>query len=230
MPSDAPHSVYAVLSGDIVKSTALSDAQLKDARAVILDGVMMLDEKLGHPLVARPDFYSGDAWQLALTDPKHALRFALFIRANLHAQLDVGTRVSIGIGPVDRIDTKRISLSSGKAFTLSGRKLSEMFGYTDFAITRGPARTGLSSLLSGWMEVGLQHCSDHARGWTRRQAEIVALGLLHPEQTHEQLAAELSPPVKKQTVTAALNSAHWASITETLTVFQSANWNDLIND
>ena len=229
MPDTTTSDLYAVLSGDIIKSTALSSSQLEEARALLNDRVALLDQRTGHPVIAQPDFYSGDAWQLALRDPKHALRFALFIRESLFAELNVRTRISIGIGPADRIDTERISLSSGVAFTLSGRKLSEMSGYTDLTLSCGPARTGIQSLLNGWMGVSLQHCSDHARGWTHRQAEIVALGLLHPEQTHEQLAQRLQPPVKKQSVTSSLSSAHWASITETLTIFKNTAWETVSN-
>jgi hypothetical protein len=217
-------SQFAVLSGDIIESTVLSAQDVGKIRDAIRETVILFEHAWGDVVVGMPEFFSGDAWQLAMPDARLSLRLALLIRARLRANLNADTRLAIGIGRVEDVHADNISLSSGEAFILSGRTLSKMTIYSDLTLAL-PDRAGL---LKDWLPATLHLCSDICRDWTRRQAEITALAIADKDATHEQLAARLSPPVKKQTVTAALNSAHGRALSETLNIFENTRWHDLI--
>lgn len=213
-------SLYAVLTGDLIRSTTLSADTLADARGVAADAAAYSQKALAlHPLAAL-EFFRGDAWQLLLGDPTHALRTALVIRAQLRAAADVDTRISIGLGTVDNIDHQRISLSTGEAFLLSGRKLDRMTTYFDLTGDL-PDRF---ALVRPWFTLTLQLCGGLARSWTRRQAEVVAHALLMTDATHEAIGQALTPPIRKQSVTDILEAANWRLLSEALTVFEKTDW------
>jgi len=145
----------------------------------------------------KPEFFRGDAWQTLISDPREALRVALFVRASLLARDRTDTRISIGIGPVEQISKKRISLSTGEAFVLSGRALDEMTSYSRLTVAL-PDKVGP---LKSWMPVLGELCDALIRGWTSRQAEMVRVALRLLGSSHEEIAGSLQRPVSKQAVT-----------------------------
>ena len=216
--------ILAVLTGDIIGSSKLSVERLNRARAVVLKGARQFHSKSRKSVVGTPEFFRGDAWQLLLKEPGRALRAALYIRALLSSEIDVETRISIGVGSVDAIDRSRTSLSTGEAFTLSGHALDQMTGYFDLSGAL-PERAGP---LAGWFPAILHLSSGLVRHWTRRQAEIVSLALLLDNPTHEQIARTLSPPVSKQTVSESLAGAGWRTLLEALWAFEATDWPTVI--
>lgn len=73
--------LYAVLTGDLVKSTDLPARELDRVRNHFLkriNAVKTWDKGL---VAGNAEFVQGDAWQLALTIPGRALRVAIFLRA-----------------------------------------------------------------------------------------------------------------------------------------------------
>ncbi|HVS77489.1 MAG TPA: hypothetical protein VHE11_11180, partial [Steroidobacteraceae bacterium] len=215
-----PAGVFAVLTGDIIGSSSLSATQLGRTRALVLKGAQKFHSRSRPTVLGEPEFFRGDAWQLLLGEPARALRVALYIRALLSARLGVDTRISIGIGTAEAIDRSRTSLSTGEAFTLSGHALDEITGY--FELTGAlPDRAGA---LADWFPAILHLCSGLMRGWTRRQAEIVALALQSDNPTHERIAGSLRPPVSKQTVSDSLAGAGWRSLLEAIRVFERTDW------
>ena len=218
--SPSPAGVFAVLTGDIIESTQLSTEQLKRVRSLLLKSAQQFRVKPRQSLCGTPEFFRGDAWQLLLKEPGQALRVALLIQAVLLAEIAVETRISIGIGGVDTIDPARISLSTGEAFTLSGHALDEITGYFDLTGAL-PERAGA---LARWFPASLHLCSGLVRPWTRRQAEIVSLGLLRDNPTHEEIANSLRPKVSKQTVSESLAGAGWRSLLEAIRAFEATNW------
>ena len=172
------------------------------------------------------DMYRGDGWQLLLTEQALALRMAAFIQADLYSREDAQTRIAIGLGTVEHLDRKRVSLSTGEAFTLSGQALESMTGYSDLTA----ALSERAGPLRAWVPASLQACSHIIRGWTRRQAEIAALALLHPKASHEDLAGKIDPPISKQAVTAALHGARWRGLLACVDAFEETDWTALLKN
>jgi hypothetical protein len=114
----------------------------------------------------------------------------------------------------------KISLSTGEAFTVSGRALDDMGTY--FQLT-GATAEGLGAI-EDWVPLTFQLCGAIVRNWTRRQSEIVAQALIMTQPEHEEIANALTPPVAKQTVTKALQAANWRALTSALKAFEKASW------
>ncbi len=141
--------MYAVLTGDIVGSSKMSDKLREQTFSRIRKQLEFVQQgKTAYPL----SIYRGDSWQILLDDPKDALRLTLLIRtALLMGDFDgnnrADTRVSIGIGTVDKIDPEDVTLSYGEAFTLSGHNLEAMkkkqrMAFAAPALTQGDCITG----------------------------------------------------------------------------------------
>ncbi len=212
--------IHAVLSGDLVASSALKPAQVKRAQEDLLQAAASLRSwRKGGLLRGAPEFYAGDSWQLLLRDPVLSLRAALYLRAVMHARGLAETRVAIGIGPVDKqhINLKRISTSSGEAFTLSGRALH---GLKRFAMTLAAA----SALHAAdpWSRALVHMCDVMLAGITPRQAEIIAKKLHPSEPTQAAIAAELD--ITQQSVQKALESGRWELFAEALAAFEQFDW------
>ncbi|MEO0974530.1 MAG: hypothetical protein AAFX85_15685 [Pseudomonadota bacterium] len=218
-------AVHAVLSGDLIDSRTLSDQALAEAQEIIRASAKDFTKAVGRAVIGRPDFFRGDAWQLLLDRPSAALRLALLLRARLRSA-GADTRIAIGVGSTRSINRRKISLSAGEAFELSGHALDTMSGYFDLT-ARLPPRAGLAG---DWLPAVAHLCSDLLRGWTARQAEIVAVALLAEGATHEQIGTRLAKPVRKQTVTSTLRSAHYRALLEALRAFEQTDWTTLLGD
>ncbi len=219
-----PAKVVAVLTGDVIGSTKLPAERLSRARDLVVEAARRFRLRRPRTLYGTPEFFRGDAWQLLVQDPGEALRAALLIRAMLFAELEVTTRISIGVGGVDVINRTHISLSRGEAFTLSGRALDTMTGYFDLTGAL-PERAGL---LLRWFPAALHLCSGLIRPWTRRQAEIVGLALLQERATHAEIAKALRPRVTKQTVTESLAGAGWRNVLEAIRACEATPWGSVL--
>jgi hypothetical protein len=138
----------------------------------------------------------------------------------LRAELATDTRIAIGIGCIDHIDARQISLSTGEAFVLSGRAMDGMTGYFDLAGAL-PARAGIMAL---WFTVALRLCSGLIRPWTRRQAEIAGVALMLDHPTHERIAKALVPEVAKQTVSDSVAGSGWRPLMEAVNAFEKTDW------
>jgi hypothetical protein len=132
---------------------------------------------------------------------------ALLLRSRLRSGTGADTRVAIGIGSLEQVVEDRISMSTGEAVVLSGRSLDRLPGY--FGLTGAlPASVGA---MADWLPMALHLCSELTRQWTRRQAELVSIGLLLEKPTRDQIAQAVRPKVTKQTVQESLGGAGWRS-------------------
>jgi len=215
--------LYVALTGDLVGSRELSGSRLGRVRREVIAAVDRLG-RLDRSIVrGRPEFFRGDAWQALIGRPEHGLRAALYLRSALIAR-DLGdTRIGIGIGPVRKIHPKRVSLSTGPAFTCSGEALDEM-----------PAKFRMNARLAeadaavaGWIGAVVRLCDVVAGGWTARQAQIVGLALLHPGATHQDLADRLRPRASRQLVTKTLAANGWDGLAAALEQFEKFDWTSL---
>ncbi len=116
---DDVENVYAVLTGDLVKSSRLTAEQSRKAMDLICKFAQ--EFKVLHPdgTVGKVDTFRHDSWQWLLADSFLALRAALFIRAGLRSLSDdkakFDTRIAIGTGSTETISMQRISDSRGMA-------------------------------------------------------------------------------------------------------------------
>jgi hypothetical protein len=202
--------VYAVLTGDLVKSSKLSTAQSRRA----MDRLKAMAAEFGkvYPgtVVGRMDTFRHDSWQLLIERPDLALRTAVFLRAALKVGSDArtkyDTRISIGVGRAESIVKRRISDSNGPAFTLSGKGLDAMRNecLVFSAEEESPVSRWLSqavvplvdSLTADWTPTECVAVLGALRGWTQ-------------EETSANWPAEAGERPTRQAVSAALDRAHW---------------------
>ena len=164
---------YAVLTGDIIRSTRLRPRQLESVRSSLTNAVGAVRLWNRGLVKGRLEFFRGDGWQLLPTDPAMALRVGIFLRASLLAGGIADSRIAIGLGESGKTLPRRLGLSTGQAFVLSGHALDDMAPYSSMTIeipkSAGP--------LSGWLPVIGHLCDSLIEQWTRRQAEIVCVAL-----------------------------------------------------
>ena len=215
--------LYAVLAGDLVRSSRLSMKQSDGARLCLRRAVAELGKWKRHLVRGEPEFFRGDAWQILLSAPRWSLRAAVFLRATLLSQGYVDTRVAIGLGTVASVPRRRISLARGQAFTLSGHALDKMERYLKMVIALPPE----AGVLADWLPLVGQLCDALIGHWTRRQAEIVRVALSVDNPMHAEIAERLHPPVTKQTVTKALAGADWRSLRSAIRQFEETKWSQL---
>jgi len=70
--------LYAVLTGDLVRSSKLTATQSKHAMEELRTAAEAFCEVYPESIVGRLDTFRHDSWQLLLTRPELALRAALF--------------------------------------------------------------------------------------------------------------------------------------------------------
>jgi hypothetical protein len=210
--------VLAVLTGDIVGSTGLSRGDMAGVRTAISDAVHGFTRR-NDSIAKGAEFFQGDSWQVLLGDPVYALRLALLVQAGLRSKTNAETRTAIGIGTVEGLE-KTAAISTGEAFTLSGRALTNM--KSAYRLTGAlPERAGP---LAQWFPCVLHLCSALMQGWTRRQAEVMGLWLSAADPTYDWIASRLKPPIAKQSVGDILTSANLPELYEALAMFQKTDW------
>lgn len=215
---------YAVLTGDIIGSSRLRPAQLEAVRSSLTGAV---EEARGWKrglVKGKPEFFRGDAWQLLLTRPAMAMRVGVFLRAALRAGGLADTRIAIGLGTVEKISSRRVSLSTGQAFSLAGKALDNMTLYSSLTIgvpeSAGP--------LSEWLRVAGHLCDSLIGQWTRRQAEIVCAAVDPTEPDYERVGRSLKPAVSRQAVAKGLSGASWYVVREAVRLFEATPWDNVL--
>lgn len=200
-------TLYAVLTGDIVKSSRMSPADLKRLPGALTAIFHSID-----PICKPADFatqfsiFRGDSFQV-ICEPVCAIRAWLIIRAGLRTAYPaplsraVDARTGIAIGKVDHL-AENITESSGEAFTLSGRLLEEL---------KAPRLTGFASenkqTNQEW-NVSFMLTDDIIRRWTTTQCQLLPL-LLQPMKQAEIAQATKT---RQPTVTAKINAMGWSAI------------------
>lgn len=213
------HAPVAVLSGDVVGSSALSLDTRRRLAPTLAAATETLRAALGAAAVPLAvDVYGGDAWQLLLPRPSTSLRAALLLRAVLRSELGddraapVDTRVVIARGGVDFVAEDRVSRSEGEAFRLSGRTLTGL----------GPRRLAFvpagRSHLHDW-DVVARLLDVIVSDWTAKQARAMVGALQGWRQ--DRIAALWDPPVSQPTVAGHLRSAHADTVTAAVTAFET---------
>ena len=211
---------YAVLTGDVIKSSRLPPAQLESVRSSLVSAVDTARGWKRGLVRGKPEFFRGDAWQLLLTDPAMAMRVGILLRASFRAGGLADSRIAIGLGEVEKISSGRVSLSTGQAFTIAGKALDNMTRYSSMTI-EVPKSVGP---LSDWLPVVGHLCDSLIGQWTRRQAEIVCAAVDPRDLDYEKIGQSLKPAVSKQAVSKGLSGANWYAIREAVRLFEMTAW------
>ena len=218
------HKYFAVLTGDIIKSSLLSKNDLDAVRSSLLNTVDVVKGWKRGLVKGKTEFFRGDAWQLLLMNPALAMRVGIFLRASLLAEGKADSRISIGLGKVENISLNRVSLSTGEAFFLSGHGLDSITQHSNMTLVVPKS----AQALSDWLPVVGHLCDSLIVQWTQRQAEVVCVAVGPKNLTHEKIAKKLSPTVSKQAVTSVLNGANWHFIREAIHRFEKTAWESVL--
>jgi hypothetical protein len=202
----------AVLTGDLIGSTSAGPDAIDRAMHALANAARELSHETGQD--TRFTRFRGDGWQIHLPHPRHALRACLMMIASLRASGHaLATRISVGIGPVDRLGNTGLSEASGEAFVTSGHGLDMMPRSRRLIIAGGGAdakwHTSLFDLIE-WL----------SRRWSREQAEAVMLSLGPDRPAHADIAQSLG--ISRQALQARLVSAGYHAFQEALNTFESA--------
>jgi hypothetical protein len=201
------NSPYAVLTGDIVKSSRMSPADLRrlpEALSTIFKSIDPICKPAG--FAARFSIFRGDSFQL-ICEPACALKAWLIIRAGLRSTYpaplsrSVDARIGIAVGKVNYL-AGNITESNGEVFNLSGRLLETL---------KAPRLTGFSSgnkEINRNLNAGLMLADDILRRWTTTQCRIVPLLLQSLNQSEIAKATKTRQP----TVTAKINAMGWNAV------------------
>lgn len=120
--------IKGVITGDIVNSTALS----MTSKERLIEVLKQIAEELDESFDLSMELYRGDSFQILVENPVHTLKVAVLLRAGLKANTvnsDIlwDARVSVGVGEVTYL-SKRLAVSDGGAFRLSGHGLDNIGG------------------------------------------------------------------------------------------------------
>ena len=199
--------LFAVLTGDIVKSSRMLPTDLKRLPGVLTTIFESIDT-ICKPADFATQFsiFRGDGFQV-ICEPACAIKAWLLIRSGLRSAYpaplskSVDSRTGIAVGKVNHL-AKNITESSGEAFLLSGRLLEEL---------KAPRLTGFASenkhTNREW-NVSFMLADDIIRRWTTAQCMILPF-LLQPMNQAEIAEATQT---RQPTVTAKINAMGWSAI------------------
>lgn len=201
--------MYAILTGDLVRSTKLSPNELQLAMAALKKAA---DEAVPwHSENLRFSRSRGDGWQVYLARSTYAVRTALFLRSALRGLgKKYSTRISIATGN-ETLDVKPdLNTASGSVFTASGHGLDEMNAHV-WMIHSDSGATGAATRLF-----------DHiSQGWTAAQARAIHPMLAPTRITRREVAQKSG--ISRQAVDQALDSAGFAAINDALQMLEGKN-------
>ncbi len=212
----------AVLTGDVVRSNEAAPAALRLLPDHLRKAAKAAADNLPDAGVSAIDIFRGDSWQIHVRDPAAALAAALLVRSFLlgggaRGEPAWDTRIAIGLGPVDRLDKRRVSRSHGAAFAASGEALDALAGGRPrMAVAAGgtePMRTGAFARTTiGLLDALVQN-------WTSKQAWAVHGALRGLIQND--IAATFRPAIAQSTLVRHLHAARWDVVEDVLDVWRN---------
>jgi hypothetical protein len=207
------NTIYAVITGDLVKSTSLGEERakvLKLVKETLACTANFIENK--KELILSSGIFRGDSFQLLISDYTSALKIALFIQARL-LQADrsrpIQARMALGLGRVESVNPDSIAESYGEAFLFSGRSLDAIDSYRRLDIHSSSVRLNIHLKV-------LTSCLDAiTTRWTTGQAEALMLWL--EGHTQKSIANKLN--ISQPAVQQRLQLAGMYAIKETLEYF-----------
>jgi hypothetical protein len=204
--------IYAVLTGDIVDSSRLSENSAGSISRILERTGEWVKTHFQSAVQGPIDVFRGDSWQLVVSEPAQAIRIGLLFRVFLRAEYGIDSRVSIGFGEIDYLPLENISTGTGQAFTLSGQGLESHLKSARMNLII-PSLIG--TLEGQGLEIITQLIDLQVGGWTKGQSQAVAGALI--DLTQAEIAGSWQPePVSQQAISQHLESAGWSRIKNAL--------------
>lgn len=210
MSLDSKATLGSVITGDMVNSSALSDAEHQACLQQVEQAIAIFQDEFH----AQGDVFRGDEFQVFLPNPKHALRCAILLRLTLMKCVKgADARVSVGIGSYKQIETELRKTAKGEAFQLSGRALKDMdeerlkLSLPD-TVEANPSRDLL-----------IRHLDFIMTGLSEKQAEVLFPRLLYPELTQDALSAKTG--IHRRSLASRLQRANASLILDTLDALET---------
>jgi len=178
--------IHAVITGDIIKSTAI-DHNYHQILQAIADEIRAYRDK---------DFlfevYRGDSFQALVKQPEDALKVSIIIRAGLRRHSRSSSvddawdaRISIGIGQANIVANAKLGELTGEAFIRSGRTLDAMKKEgSRLKITTGEEQ------IDKEFEASCPLADTIISRWTTSQSEAIYLNLLK-KKTQKEIGEDL---------------------------------------
>lgn len=196
----------AVLTGDIINFTKLSDAKRK---RLVESTENLIKNWISDKENA--EMFRGDSYQVLFRQPHQAIiksiQLICWFKMNSDAEkkIYINTRISIGVGSVS-YQGKNVLSSDGEAFHLSGRNFDSMKEGEYLTIhTNNEAHNEGINILLNFM-------NKYIESWTVSQAEVIFLIL--DGQTQQQIAAGLG--LSQPSVNNRLKAAGWKEFEPTI--------------
>ena len=199
----------AVLTGDLINSTALGSERIAAAMTVLQAAAQVVEGWTDAPLHFTR--HRGDGWQVVLFKPKYAIRSALYFRACLKAH-DAGLDSAIGmaegiietdVGPDLNIETADPFVRSGRALELARRSAPHM----------NHSRVGA-------IAATVILCDRVCREWTKAQAAAMCHAM-HPDGMPDYTEIGETLGKSRQAVTKALAAAWHDEVSLALIMLES---------
>lgn len=197
----------AVLTGDLVRSSELSDDALSNAMDTLADAAGQIADWNGQDVQFTRN--RGDGWQACISMPQYALRATLFFATALKAQhKSIETRISIATGAGRIAPDQDLNSASGPVFVASGRGLDAMVKSRVITFGETGANAGFARM-----------CEHLANGWTHAQSRAVHLALPSKSPPRREIAELLG--ISRQAVDQSLEAAGFAALNEALAMAEA---------
>jgi len=180
---------YAVITGDIVKSSMIESDYARILESIASDIINYQDEEF------KFDIFRGDSFQGFVKKPSDALKISVLIRSGLRRQSITKSidsiwdaRIAIGIGTIKNdadIEKMNLKKADGEAFVRSGRALDSM-KKEEVQIKISTGNTELDNEFDSVCPL----LDVIIRNWTTSQAEAVYMQLLEGI-TQEEIGSRL---------------------------------------
>lgn len=199
-----------VITGDIVNSSALSDAEHQTCLQQIEQTIAIFQAEFH----AQGDVFRGDEFQVFVPNPKDAPRCAVLLRLTLMKCVKgADARVSVGVGKYQQIETELRKTAKGEAFQLSGRALKDMDEERLKVSLPKAHDVNLSC------DLLIRHLDCILTGLSEKQAEVLFPRLLYPELTQDALSAKTG--INRRSLASRLQRANATLILDTLAVLET---------
>jgi hypothetical protein len=205
--------IYAVVTGDIKNFTKLSDEK---RGKLVSDTEQLLRGMVKQPLDAA--IFRGDSYQFIVNDIGEILnkciRLLCWFKMNSdkHNSINLGTRLSIGIGEIAYIG-KNVLDSDGEAFHFSGRNFDKMDKDDIVRLTTfDEAKTDMYQVI-------LMYINMIIKGWTVNQAETIYQLLSMEDSTQDKIAKVLK--MSQPAIAKSLRAARWKEVEKGISYINS---------
>ncbi|MFD2727318.1 SatD family protein [Hyunsoonleella rubra] len=194
----------SIITGDIIKSRHQKNPEV---------WMRALKSALSHlnPDKSQWEIFRGDSFQIEINDISESFISAVYIKACIKMLL-LDVRLAIGIGNTS-YQAENISESNGEAYIYSGETL-EALKKEKINLRIKTSNDTLNEELNLYFKLALA-IMDH---WTTGSAEIVKLGIEHPDALQQELANMIG--TKQDAISKRQKRAEMELILETDSMFR----------